>query len=103
VAFDPDKDPNGWLTACVHSEYIHMEENTVEYYRFTSEGATKISPATFRVGDIIEALLSLVISSISPKKFKILPILHSVSLIDSVQTDICIHTSNGVDLDVDLC
>ncbi|KAH7918705.1 hypothetical protein BV22DRAFT_1024122, partial [Leucogyrophana mollusca] len=89
VGFAPDSDPNGLLAACVKGEFVHTEENRVDYYRFENGSRPVTStPSTFRVGDIVEITLSLVITPISGTKYRLIPILRSIALVDSVQTSV---------------
>lgn len=52
---------------------------------------TVINPALFKVGDIIEMAISLVVYPIKDNHFKMIPMLRGLLLINQKERDVCLH------------
>ncbi|KIM41070.1 hypothetical protein M413DRAFT_72538, partial [Hebeloma cylindrosporum] len=86
-AFEPFVDPNNVLLQMQEDEYIHHDDNIVEYFgrHISQEGITsfkKIDPSRFRVGDIVEVALSFASFETKDKKHIMVPILRAITLFD---------------------
>ncbi|KAH7907989.1 hypothetical protein BJ138DRAFT_1116223 [Hygrophoropsis aurantiaca] len=86
INFDDSVDPDGFLEDNNSRDLIHTEDNKVEYYASATAGAVKVSPSTFRAGDIVEASLSVEMTPVSNEKYKMILILRSLALINSTMT-----------------
>ncbi|KAF7976041.1 hypothetical protein HWV62_7944 [Athelia sp. TMB] len=58
-------DPDGVLATIAGEEWVHTEDNTVSYYRASTDGEGKqkyetIKPGEFRLGDLVEAQISAI-------------------------------------------
>ncbi|KAF8333312.1 hypothetical protein F5887DRAFT_1080341 [Amanita rubescens] len=87
VPFGKDIDPKGILTRVAGTTYIHADINVVRYYeRIESEGNLKyktIPPVMFRNGDIVEAQLTAMMVPMKGGTFKMMAVLHCLTLLDS--------------------
>ncbi|KAH7902896.1 hypothetical protein BJ138DRAFT_1120970 [Hygrophoropsis aurantiaca] len=86
IPFNKLADPDGYLEDSNGRDLIHTDDNAVDYYASASAGAQKISPATFRAGDIVEASLSVAMTPVSADKYKMLLILRSLAQINCTLT-----------------
>ncbi|KAH7906420.1 hypothetical protein BJ138DRAFT_1221961 [Hygrophoropsis aurantiaca] len=84
--FDSFSDPRGYLEDCTTHELYHTEENHVDYFTVAAAGSDAADPASFRVGDIVEASFSVIMAPIGPEKYKMLLVLRSVAHVDSSHT-----------------
>jgi len=87
IPFSKVVNPHGILEDMVGKDYIHGEENKVQYYACCSEANRKksyetIQPQTYHVGDIVEVQIFFVAVPLKGQKAKMLAILHSVALMD---------------------
>ncbi|KAH7908102.1 hypothetical protein BJ138DRAFT_976178, partial [Hygrophoropsis aurantiaca] len=82
VPFSKLADSNGYLEDCSSAEYIHTEDNEVDYYLMSDGKPFFVNPSSFRIGDIVEACLSLVLHPVAAKKYKMFPVLRSLAIID---------------------
>ncbi|KAK7456334.1 hypothetical protein VKT23_010581 [Stygiomarasmius scandens] len=97
LPFDKTIDPLGLLTRLGGTEYVYTEENRVEYaerkemtngsnkYRFNT-----ISPARFRVGDIVEAQFTMMLVPVrrrGQQKYRVLPVMRALTLINGSFTE----------------
>jgi hypothetical protein len=121
IPFQKSVDPHGYLEGLVGTDYVHGEENEVEYYslRIDSEGKryviktpynasthriensyNRATPQMFRLGDIVEAQMSFIAIPLRGQTFKMITVLHSIALIDSTFTQvsqsnaICFNSTN---------
>ncbi|TFK48422.1 hypothetical protein OE88DRAFT_1647017 [Heliocybe sulcata] len=63
IAFDKQVDPRGVLTRLQDDTWFHTADNVVNYYSVTEIGDqnamyTRVNPAIFRIGDIVEVELA---------------------------------------------
>ncbi|KAH7903865.1 hypothetical protein BJ138DRAFT_979955, partial [Hygrophoropsis aurantiaca] len=86
VPFDPLCDPDRYLEDSSTPDLYHTEDNEVYYYSSADVGAESMSPSAFRVGDIVEAFLSVITSPVSADRYKMLIVLRTLALIDSTHT-----------------
>ncbi|KAF8884361.1 hypothetical protein BD779DRAFT_1472127 [Infundibulicybe gibba] len=87
IPFDPEVDPHGQLESVIKDGYVHGEENIVEYYtQMDKDGKKsflKCGPQNFRLGDMVEAQMSLVVVPLRKQKFKMMAVLRAIALLDS--------------------
>ncbi|KAK7033949.1 hypothetical protein VNI00_012576 [Paramarasmius palmivorus] len=96
VEISQEVDPHGILRRTPQQDFIHTRENVVEYERCRSEEKRNlhfepVSPAIFRVGDLVEVQLTLMMVNPGRSLYKTVPILRSVTLLDD-------HFSKQVEL-----
>ena len=115
IAFSASIDPDNILSEAMGDQYIHVEENQVEYYEARKEGGgTKwaidsidispelqankfndrhydVAPNAFRVGDIVEAQISFEVIRLKGKRQKMIVILRALTLLDKEALEV----SNG--------
>ncbi|KAF8873003.1 hypothetical protein BD779DRAFT_1452340, partial [Infundibulicybe gibba] len=87
IPFPESVDPHGILERMTKGEYIHGEENVVEYYTCSREGSGEerfqaAKPHVFRIGDLVEAQVSFAVVPLKGGKCKMLCILRSIALLD---------------------
>ncbi|PPQ74218.1 hypothetical protein CVT24_001132 [Panaeolus cyanescens] len=95
VAFASYVDPDGRLKQAMGSEFIHTMENRVEYYEMIhglNDGVSyrAVDPVTFKVGDIVEAILAFSVVPVTPQDIrngskKMIISLRSLALLDNTQ------------------
>ncbi|KAF8875738.1 hypothetical protein CPB84DRAFT_1689515 [Gymnopilus junonius] len=97
IPFGDLVDPEGILERLVDDTYIHGPDNHVDYiWRIvTKEGAIQykqISPSNIRIGDIVELSISFVVFRARDKRYKMMPILKGILLLDNkMRTASLIH------------
>ncbi|KAF8881012.1 hypothetical protein BD779DRAFT_1445810, partial [Infundibulicybe gibba] len=91
IPFDPEVDAHGQLELVVKDGYVHGEENIVEYYtQRTQDGKksfVKCHPQSFRVGDMVEVQISLVVVPLRQQKYKMMAVLRAIALLDTSFSD----------------
>ncbi|KAH7903558.1 hypothetical protein BJ138DRAFT_1120258 [Hygrophoropsis aurantiaca] len=75
--FQPMVDPKSILTNLAKDELIHTEENGVYYFKVQTA-----NPATFRVGDVVEAQITFCAWPTKGEKFTMTSVLRSLTLLD---------------------
>jgi hypothetical protein len=118
IPIDDTIDPHGNLGRLAGLDYVHTEENRVEYseLRRNADGANRyvnvsfypvvndlkqsshsfslISPAKFRVGDVVEAQFTVMVTSIASRsthwKHKSCAVLRSLTMVNSSFTDVSV-------------
>ncbi|KZP16751.1 hypothetical protein FIBSPDRAFT_748313 [Athelia psychrophila] len=92
LPFDPAVDPKGILEGIRTSSYFHGQDNQVMYFvALADDGQHKfahVSPMHFRVGDIVEAQITLACVPIKKDKFKTVLHLRSIAMMDSSHTQV---------------
>jgi len=88
VPFSKVVDPNGVLEEMARMDYIHGEENEVQYYICQSDGDGKkryeiAQPQTYRIGDIVEIQISFIAVPLKGQKYKMITVLHSIASMDN--------------------
>ncbi|KAH7903798.1 hypothetical protein BJ138DRAFT_1120041 [Hygrophoropsis aurantiaca] len=87
VPFDKLTDPRGLLEDNNGQELIHTDDNQVDFYSSASSGAQKAAPSSFRIGDIVEVCLSVVMTpTASYEKYKMVLVLRSIAQIKCTLT-----------------
>ncbi|KAH7907847.1 hypothetical protein BJ138DRAFT_1116335 [Hygrophoropsis aurantiaca] len=86
IPFDDMNDSNRYLRSCNNPDFVHTEENNVEFYASAKAGAEKIAPSAFRVGDIVEACVSAVMAPINAEQCRMIVVLRSLALLESRHT-----------------
>ncbi|KAH7905439.1 hypothetical protein BJ138DRAFT_1118469 [Hygrophoropsis aurantiaca] len=86
IGFERLCDLNGYLEDCSNAELFHTDDNHVDYYSSADAEAVIVSPSTFRVGDIVEACVSVVMTPISADRSRMLVVLRSLAHIESRHT-----------------
>jgi hypothetical protein len=104
IAFSPSIDPHNILTKAMGDQFVHVEENHVEYYEARKEsGRTRwalnierssifsmntlyrhyeITPNAIRVGDVVEAQISFAVIRLKGQRQKMIIILRALTLLD---------------------
>ncbi|KAK7017479.1 hypothetical protein VNI00_018636 [Paramarasmius palmivorus] len=87
IQFGPEVDPAKVLQSASSPEFIHIRENVVEYEKALGEEKTdlrfeRVSPALFRLGDIVEAQFTLMMVQPRRALYKTIPVLRAITLLD---------------------
>ncbi|PPQ82306.1 hypothetical protein CVT24_001620 [Panaeolus cyanescens] len=95
VPFASYVDPDGRLKQAMGSDFIHTVENRVDYYEMIrglndSVSYRAVDPVTFKVGDIVEAILAFSVVPVTPQDIrngskKMIISLRSLALLDNSQ------------------
>jgi hypothetical protein len=116
VSFSPAVDPDYVLTEAMGDEFVHTEDNTVEYYiaRKDAKGtkwvmnyqSTVINqswklicrhedtiPNAIRIGDIVEAQISFVGIRLKGNRMKMALVLRAITMLDKGARDVSLHIS----------
>ncbi|KAF8221474.1 hypothetical protein L208DRAFT_1327778, partial [Tricholoma matsutake] len=99
IPFSPAIDPRGFLEQMLKGSYIHGDDNTVEYYQvYKNQDGTRrfqaVGPHTFCIGDIIEIQVSFIVVPLKEQKYKMLVVLHSITLLNKVYSQVSICLNN---------
>ncbi|KAF8881522.1 hypothetical protein CPB84DRAFT_1687180, partial [Gymnopilus junonius] len=78
IPFGDLVDPEGILERLVDDTYIHGPDNHVDYIWYK-----QISPSNIRIGDIVELSISFVVFRVRDKRYKMMPILKGILLLDN--------------------
>ncbi|KAF8972598.1 hypothetical protein BDZ97DRAFT_1649572, partial [Flammula alnicola] len=92
VPFNSMVDPDGTLNSMIGDGYYHGPENMVEYRsrcigRDEAVKYTHISPATIRIGDIVELSVTFAVFPCKDKRYKMVPQLRGVLLLNQEARD----------------
>ena len=112
VAFSASVDPDHILTDAMGDQFVHVEDNQVEYYEARKEsGGTKyvindllpefeandendrhyeVAPSIFRVGDIAEGQLSFKVIRLKGKRSKMIVVLRALTLLDKGEVEVSV-------------
>ncbi|KIL56679.1 hypothetical protein M378DRAFT_48510, partial [Amanita muscaria Koide BX008] len=88
VPLGANVDPDGVLQQAMGDEFVHLHEKQVEYFEAVKIGGVinkhkKINPIKFRIGDIVEAQISLVTyHQLRGNKYKLIVVLRAITLLD---------------------
>jgi len=86
ISFSPTIDPDNILSEAMGEEFVHTEDNEVEYYEAGKEaGRTKhydINPNAIRVGDILEVQISFEGIRLKGNRTKMAIILRAITVLD---------------------
>jgi len=113
VAFSASIDPDHILTDAMGDQFIHVEDNQVEYYEYyearkESRGTKYVindllpdfktnnendrhyefAPSVFCVGDIAEAQLSFEVIRLKGKRSKMIVVLRALTLLDKGEVEV---------------
>ncbi|KAF9456000.1 hypothetical protein BDZ94DRAFT_1285932 [Collybia nuda] len=88
IPFKDSIDPHHLLKNSMGNDYIHTQENNVEYFECYNgvDGSKRyknVNPVIFRIGDIVEVQFSFIAISIRGGAYKILNVLRALTLLDS--------------------
>ncbi|KAF9456094.1 hypothetical protein BDZ94DRAFT_1178456, partial [Collybia nuda] len=88
IPFKKCVDPQNILQyATMGSAFVHTAENEVEYFELnisTMNRYKDMNPASFHIGDIVEAQISfLIVPYKSNYYFRVLPVLRAITLLDA--------------------
>ncbi|KAH7903615.1 hypothetical protein BJ138DRAFT_1020345, partial [Hygrophoropsis aurantiaca] len=85
--FQPMVDPKAILVNIAKDELIHTEENAVYYFKCVPEHIDKkcsnTNPATFRIGDVVEAQITFCAWT---TKFTMTSVLRSLTMLDNTHS-----------------
>ncbi|KAF8871877.1 hypothetical protein BD779DRAFT_1449286, partial [Infundibulicybe gibba] len=104
IPFDASIDPHGYLESMVKHGYVRGEENVVEYYiQDVNGGNSRLSfsrakPQVFRVGDLVDVQVSFVVVELRQQKFKMVPVLRTIALVDGNFTQVGIFPGETLEL-----
>ncbi|RDB29591.1 hypothetical protein Hypma_016017 [Hypsizygus marmoreus] len=90
IPFDDVVDPTGSLRDIQHNGIARTADNEVKYFRCTEEKGTKsyhaVSPACFKIGDILDVQIGIIAVPVKDDKMKMLPKLRAITLLSSKWT-----------------
>ncbi|KAF8890904.1 hypothetical protein BD779DRAFT_1671044 [Infundibulicybe gibba] len=98
IPFGASIDPHGYLESMVKHGYVHGEDNVVEYYTQDVGGGnsfSKAKPQVFRVGDLVDVQVSFVVVELRQQMFKMVPVLHTIALVDGNFTQMARRKRQG--------
>ncbi|KAL0948825.1 hypothetical protein HGRIS_008950 [Hohenbuehelia grisea] len=96
VPFANGVDPKNILRALTGKEYFHGEDNQVAYLERTHAYPAQYEetlPCKFRIGDVVEAQLSLTMTPVKGGNFKIKTILRGITLLDGSVAEAAQHAA----------
>ncbi|KAF8837510.1 hypothetical protein BDN67DRAFT_983203 [Paxillus ammoniavirescens] len=73
----------GILAHMSGSNFVHIEDNVVEFFRFSERTPIQCSPSIFCIRDIVEAYFSVMVFPTGQKTHHMFNILQSLALLDS--------------------
>ncbi|KDR65148.1 hypothetical protein GALMADRAFT_232988 [Galerina marginata CBS 339.88] len=93
IPFSPLEDPEEVLAGMVGDGFFHGRDNAVNYVMrsITREGMVRyspISPASIRIGDIVEVSASFVVFPCRDNRYKMVPLLRGILLLNQEARDV---------------
>ncbi|KAH6911642.1 hypothetical protein BKA70DRAFT_1423401 [Coprinopsis sp. MPI-PUGE-AT-0042] len=92
VDFLEGVDPEGSLGRLMGEDFVHTEDNRVEYFQINvdldgKERYLRVSPSIFRIGDIVEAALAFVCVPLKNGRMKAVITLRALALLNQEDRD----------------